>query len=49
MAKTFKQILEFSDQQIAQLSKAYAPLRGKRLSDDQIQKLRAMVKKMDPT
>ena len=39
---------EFSDAQIAQLAKAYKPLKGKTLSMDQINKLRAMVKKMDP-
>ena len=37
---------EFSDAHIKQLQIAYRPLRGKRLSMDQIKKLEGMIKKM---
>ena len=46
--ETLIELNEFTDAQLAQLARAYKPLKGKTLSMDQINKLRAMVKKMDP-
>jgi len=43
--KTIK-LNEFTDAHIKQLQIAYRPLRGKRLSKDQIKKLEGMIKKM---
>ena len=44
--ETVIELNEFTDAHIKQLQIAYRPLRGKRLSDDQINKLKGMIKKM---
>ena len=42
----YVELKEFTDAHIKQLQIAYRPLRGKRLSQDQIDKLEGMIKKM---
>ena len=48
MAISFKELKEFTVQQLAKLKKEYEPLKGKRVSMDNIKKMDAMLNKYSP-
>ena len=48
MALSFKELKEFTVQQLTKLKKEYEPLKGKRVSMDNIKKMDAMLNKYSP-